>query len=344
MKINKMKYDKVFVTNLPSFYKLNLYNAIAEKQKIFVVFTGDTAGDRNKDFFRGEMNFEYFSYRNGGLLYRVITTLRLLFSLKYGECVIGGWDSVPMWMFALMSASKKNSVVVESSYLESRTSGLKGLIKRLFVRNIRQRAYVSGAGQKRLVEDLNFRGEIIVTKGVGVFNYIKQPAYEPRMEVKRFLYVGRLTEVKNLKFLINAFNKRKDLSLNIVGFGEQEDYLKSIAGANIVFHGAVDNRKLPQIYQDNDVFVLPSKMEVWGLVVEEALNNGLPVLISDRVGCGPEIVDDSNGLVFSYDSEAGLLAKIEEIRDLNRYNQLRKNISKLNFAEIERRQVECYLR
>ena len=39
-----MTYSKVFITNLPSFYKLNLYNAIAENERIFVVFTGDTAG------------------------------------------------------------------------------------------------------------------------------------------------------------------------------------------------------------------------------------------------------------------------------------------------------------
>lgn len=339
-----MTYSKVFITNLPSFYKLNLYNAIAEREKIYVVFTGDTAGDRNKDFFSGEMNFEYFAYKRSGALYRILTTLRLLLSLRWRECVVGGWDSVPMWMFALLTASRKNSVVVESSYLESQTNGLKGWIKRLLVKNIRLRAYVSGAGQKRLVEDLNFKGEIVVTKGVGVFNYVEQPPFEPRSEVKRFLYVGRLTDVKNLPLLIKAFSKRKDLILNIVGFGEQEDYLKSIAGDNVNFLGAVDNKKLPQVYQENDVFVLPSEIEPWGLVVEEALNNGTPVLVSDRVGCGPEIVDESNGLVFKHDSEADLLDKIDEITDLNRYNQLRKNISKLDFAEIERQQVECYLR
>ena len=42
-----MTYSKVFIINLPSFYKLNLYNAIAENERIFVVFTGDTAGERN---------------------------------------------------------------------------------------------------------------------------------------------------------------------------------------------------------------------------------------------------------------------------------------------------------
>lgn len=339
-----MTYDKVFITNLPSFYKLNLYNAIAEREKIFVVFTGDTAGDRNKDFFSGEMNFEYFAYKQSGLFYRIMTTLRLLLSLRWRECVVGGWDSVPMWMFALLTASKKNSVVVESSYFESQTNGLKGWIKRLFVKNIRLRAYVSGAGQKHLVEDLNFKGEIVVTKGVGVFNYVLQPPFEPRSAVRHFLYVGRLTEVKNLPLLIKSFGKRKDLILNIVGFGEQEDYLKSIAGENVNFLGAVDNKKLPRIYQENDVFVLPSRVEPWGLVVEEALNNGLPVLISDRVGCGPEIVDNSNGLVFRYDSIDDLLGKIDDITDLSRYNQLRENISKLNFAEIERQQVESYIR
>lgn len=47
-----------------------------------------------------------------------------------------------------------------------------------------------------MVEDLNFKGEIVVTKGVGVFNYVEQPPFEPRSAVRRFLYVGRLTEVK----------------------------------------------------------------------------------------------------------------------------------------------------
>ena len=339
-----MTYSKLFITNLPSFYKLNLYNAIAEREKIYVVFTGDTAGDRNKDFFSGEMNFEYFAYKRSGALYRILTTLRLLLSLRWRECVVGGWDSVPMWMFALLSASKKNSVVVESSYFESQTKGLKGLIKKIFIRNIRKKAYVSGAGQKRLVEDLNFKGEIVVTKGVGVFNYVEQPPFEPRSAVRRFLYVGRLTEVKNLPFLINAFKNRLDLTLNIVGFGELEEYLKSIAGDNVNFIGAVDNKKLPQVYQENDVFVLPSEIEPWGLVVEEALNNGTPVLVSDRVGCGPEIVNESNGLVFKFDSEEDLLSKIDRISQIDYYNELRKNISKLDFAEIERKQIECYLK
>ena len=338
-----MKYNKLFITNLPSFYKLNLYNAIAERKKIYVVFTGDTAGDRNKDFFKGDMKFDRFTFRRTNLLYRILTSLRLLLTVRYDELVVGGWDSLPMWIFALLSPAGKNSVVVESSYLESQTDGLKGRIKRFFIRRIRRKAYVSGIGQQRLVENLKFRGTVVKTKGVGVFNVVKQPPFEPRAEVRRFLYVGRLTEVKNLPFLVKAFRKRPDLTLTIAGFGEQEQYLKSIAGENVQFLGAVDNKKLSEVYQANDVFVLPSISEPWGLVVEEALNNGMPVLVSDRVGCGPEIVNENNGRVFRFDSEDNLLAKIDEMTDAELHNRMRLNISRMDFEATEHEQIEAYL-
>ena len=133
------------------------------------------------------------------------------------------------------------------------------------------------------------------------------------------------------------------MRLNIIGFGKQEQYLKSISNKNIKFYGAIDNKELRKYYQENDVFILPSKSEPWGLVVEEALNSGLPVLVSDKVGCAEEIVNESNGLIFKYDSEEDLLQKIRQITDINYYNKLRKNISKLDFKTIELEQIKSYL-
>ena len=339
----KIIYDKVFVTNLPSFYKISLYNEISKKRKIFVIFTGDGMDSRNADFCKGTMHFAHIHYKYRNLFYRLLLSLYLSFSLNYKELVIGGWDSLPMWIFSFFSPKRKNSVVVESSAFESKICGLKGLIKRIFIERIRNKAYVSGDTQKDLVLSLHFKGHIIKTAGVGIFNYIKQPLFLPRKNVRNFLYVGRLVEVKNLEFLIRVFNSLPELTLNIIGFGYLENHLKSIAKSNINFLGAVDNKKMVDYYQKNDVFILPSKSEPWGLVVEEALNNGLPVLISNRVGCGPEIVNDSNGLVFQYDSEDDLVEKIKRISDLEFYNQLRMNISKLDFSEIEKRQINCYL-
>lgn len=338
-----MIYSKVFITNLPSFYKINLYNEICKRQKIMVVFTNDRGKDRNEDFFKGNLSFPFLCYKKKNFIYRLYFTLKILFTIRYNELVLGGWDSFPLWLFAFLSKKKSNSIVIESSFFESTTHGLRGFIKKIFVNRICKNAYVSGEAQKSLALALGFKGAIIKTKGVGIFNYIDQPKFCKRNQVKNFLYVGRLVKVKNLEFLIKVFNDLPLLNLNIIGFGEEESHLKSMAKNNIHFVGAVNNKDLAQYYQDNDVFVLPSASEPWGLVVEEALNNGLPILVSNRVGCAPEIVNDSNGLIFDFDSEDDLKAKIERIIDVDFYNILRENISHLNFSEIEMEQIYSYL-
>lgn len=338
-----MTYDQIYITNLPSFYKIRLYNAIALEKRILVIFTGDDSKSRNADFFSGDIKFESIFYKKQNLLYRVFFTLKLIYSLKYKELILGGWDSIPLILFTYLSNKHKNSIVIESSYHESQTNGLKGFIKRNLIKHIRNKAYVSGKDQKILIERLNFQGKIIKTKGVGIFNYIPQPSYVPKNRIQNFIYVGRLIEVKNLEFLIKFFNKKPELTLNIIGFGELEKYLKSIAKPNIIFHGAIDNKNLSSLYQQNDVFILPSKSEPWGLVVEEALNNGLPVLVSDKVGCASEIVNENNGLIFIYNSEKDLSEKIDTITDINYYNKLSENISHLDFESIEKEQIKCYL-
>lgn len=336
------KIDKLIITNLPSFYKVNLYNEIAKHKKVFVIYTGDTANERNKDFFSREVHFPFvFLVRNK--LCRLLQVVGLVCKYSHEELIIGGWDSLPMWCAAIFSSKKKNAVVVESSYLESTTKGVKGFAKKVFMSRI-SKVYASGISQRKITDALGFKGQTVITKGVGVFNYIPQPAFERREKVVNFLYVGRFVECKNLKFLIETFKELPSYQLYLAGFGVQEDELKRMAGSNIHFLGAVNNKDLPSLYQKMDVFVLPSISEPWGLVVEEALNNGLPVLVSNRVGCAEEIVrEGENGLVFRYNSKEDLKDKVKRISDIELYNNMRLNISRLDFAKIEKKQVDCYL-
>ena len=98
--------------------------------------------------------------------------------------------------------------------------------------------------------------------------------------------------------------------------------IERLAKENIIFHGAIDNKKLSSVYQNNDVFILPSYSEPWGLVVEEALNNGTPIILSDKIGCKDDVLD-SNGLEFQCDSEQSLHNAIAKIVELDFYNSLR---------------------
>ncbi len=113
--------------------------------------------------------------------------------------------------------------------------------------------------------------------------------------------------------------------------------------SNIHFLGAIPNKELSTYYQKADVFVLPSIVEPWGLVVEESLNNGTPVIVSNKVGCKDDLVTEETGLVFSaYDKES-LKETVLKISDVDYYNKLRENISKLNFQERAKHQIDIFI-
>jgi len=331
---------KLFITNLPSFYKINLYNRINEYSSIYVVYTGYGSEGRNDDFYSGKMNFSHKFLQGNGVA-KCLYTIYLLVFNRFDEVIIGGWDTVPNWIAVLLAPKRKTSVVVESSIFESSTAGYKSCLKRLFLKNV-QKAYASGQPHKRLLEALGFKGQIIITKGVGIFNIVPQPQFTAHTSVCKFLYVGRLVKVKNLEFIINIFNRHPELELSIIGFGVEEIRLKSIACDNIRFLGAIANIELSKYYQAADVFILPSVSEPWGLVVEEALNNGLPVMVSDKVGCHEDLVNKNTGVVFFLTDES-FEEKLREITYIPRYNKMREYISHLNYKKIQEDQINCYL-
>lgn len=334
--------DLIYITNLPSFYKINLLNRIASKRDILVIFTHNHSSQRNEDFYNGVRDFKFISLANKSFIEKIFVLMTLLKKNSYKKCIISGWDQLIFWIIILKSPKNKNQVVIESSIYESKISGIKGVLKKMFLNKI-SKAFVSGKSQANLVLALGFKGEICNTKGVGIFNIIPQPKYKPVSSVVNFIFVGRLSSEKNLKYLIETFNLLPDLHLNIIGFGPQEHFLKSIAKDNIYFHGAVPNQELYLHYQQNDVFILPSISEPWGMVVEEALNNGLPVIVSDKVGCAEEIVNKFNGIVFETSEIDGLKNAIYKIQEIEFYNMLRFNISSMDFEKIAEEQVNFYL-
>ena len=85
---------------------------------------------------------------------------------------------------------------------------------------------------------------------------------------------------------------------------------------SIKFLGFKNQTELPAYYDLCDVFVLPSVYEPWGLVVNEVMNAGRAVIVSDQVGCGPDLVrPGENGYIFPAGDIAGLCGALKNILD-----------------------------
>lgn len=329
------------MTSSPSFYKNKLFTEISKHIKICVIYTGAAYHERNADFYKGEKAFDNITLPKG--LWNQIKVINtFLKDNEFEEIVYGGWDNRITWYTIFRAPKSKNACIFESSINESGVSGKKGAIKKVFLSRL-HKAYPSGILQAELLKTLGFNGQIIQYGGCGILNYQQQPPYEARSEVKNFIYVGRLVAVKNLELLITVFNKLPQFNLTIVGFGPLEDTLKALAKPNITFTGAIDNIELPQYYRRADVFMLASYSEAWGLVVEEALNNGTPVIVSDHVGCHKDLVTSETGLVFKSNDEDSLTKAILKISQIEFYNKLREGVSKTDFNARAHRQINAFL-
>lgn len=134
---------------------------------------------------------------------------------------------------------------------------------------------------------------------------------EKNKNVFSFISVGNLIESKCFDLLINTFdklyNKNKNVRLTIVGKGPLEGELKKKVNEkglsdSISFTGVVQNRKLVDLYNKADCFVLPSRFETFGVVYAEALCTGTPV-ISTRNGGIDDIFEDGCGYLVGIDNE-----------------------------------------
>ncbi|MBD1393319.1 glycosyltransferase [Mucilaginibacter glaciei] len=130
--------------------------------------------------------------------------------------------------------------------------------------------------------------------------------YDPTS--KNLVCVARLVPIKNIDLMLRAWQlvtRQYPLyNLTIIGNGPQETSLKQIAAAlgltSVKFVDAVDNEALPAYYNSSVAFILPSLSETWGLVVNEAMAAGLPVLLSNTINAANDLLQEGvNGFGFA---------------------------------------------
>ncbi len=340
-------FDYIFVTHLPSFYKINLYNELSKKLNIYVIFVGKGSAIRTNDFTSGKINFDYCFLSDGKFEERNVikSSIKLFFVLrkiKFKKIVVGGWDLLEYWLIVLLKRKSKNALALESGVGDSIHKGLKRFVKKLFLNRINT-VFASGSSQKKLLEKLAYHRFVYITKGVGIINKVQSSRNNNQNFSGNFLYVGRLSEEKNLAMLIRVFNDLPQFKLEIVGSGRLEHKLKDSAGPNINFIAHVENKDINKVFLRNDVFVLPSLSEPWGLVVEEAFYFGLPVILSDRVGCAPELVKNGeNGIIFDISYSDNLKKAIIEMSE--NYQIYHNKALEFDLDKKDKDQVDCYIR
>ncbi len=249
--------------------------------------------------------------------------------------LVPGYYTLPAIAAALWARlHRRTSILMTESTADDHARVLwKEKGKSLLIRTLFDAAVTGGTAHQRYLEQLGF-----ASSHVGHFyDVVNNASIASEVEALRrqhsasdfglpetyFLYVGRLAEEKNISSLLNAWLAYRKAgghwALVLVGDGPESSALRQAASSSpfagdVHFVGLKNSRELPAFYAFAGCFVLPSKREPWGLVVNEAMAAGLPVIVSRRCGCAEDLVENGrNGFTFDPSADIQLLSCLEQI-------------------------------
>jgi len=343
----KQRQKVLFLTNILSPYMHEFFETLAKYDEIefTVASCRKSEPDRQWDLsYLNDASYNYLIIKDS-ILVKLPYQNRFVYigglSLVK-ELLFGGYSTVifkggtrflgPFYAFLSRLLGKK-TILWEEDNLAG-TTFLKRLIKPLYINRFFFDEYIALG-----ISVLEFLGTMIPADAHRIYytyytvnndkfrqrhlklkkrkNYVKKVLKFDKKD-KIVLCIARFIDDKNLFTLIDAVEQLKSRNTRIkcllIGNGLLETKLKKYIRQKgleneLIIVPFKQFKKLTYFYTIADVFVLPSKVEPWGLVVNEAMLFDLPVIVSDRVGCGGDLVREGhNGYVFRY-NDAGMLAE-----------------------------------
>ena len=246
---------------------------------------------------------------------------RKLQQLNPSSVLVPGWYTLPAVAAAVWARlhGKRSIVMSETTEADYSRAWWKESVKRLLIGLLFDYGIAGGKPHVRYLTRLGFAPAKIARHYDVVDNrfYLEQAERARQLPETRganglpenyFLYVGRLAPEKNVDGLLRGYARYRRAggtwSLVLVGDGPERAALERLcAGMQIAddvrFAGLKSAWGTTAYFAFAGCFVLPSGREPWGLVVNEAMASGLPVIVSDRCGCAEDLVaNGTNGYLF----------------------------------------------
>jgi len=272
--------------------------------------------------------------------------IREIFTQKYDAVLIFGWALFSNWLVVIAALLTRTPIILQAESplnQELLKQGWKQKIKKIilkqFFRAISYFAYIGQENKKffksyGISEDKLFFTPYAVNNEKYFKDYAANKKTKAELREKHsidpnrpvLLFVGKLFEKKRPWTLLKAYHQLVSEnglapapSLVFVGDGEFKNdmikYKNEHQLDHVHFVGFKNQLELPEFYLLSDLFVLPSGVgETWGLVVNEAMCFGLPVVVSHVVGCSYDLVRNSeNGYIFELDQISDLKEKLYNI-------------------------------
>jgi len=247
----------------------------------------------------------------------------LCYSLKPDILVVSGWRDKDYVNIAKMKLCDIKVLTLDNPWQANLKQRVWTLVSKFKLLPYFSHAWVAGNRQRNYALKLGFKKDRILndlySADIDLFEKISLTRSSISERKKKFIYIGRYSNEKNIFGLFNAFQKFRELNkeweLLCLGTGPLYENAPQIEG--ITHQGFVQPADMEKFLLKTDVFILPSFFEPWGLVVHEMAAAGFPMILSNKVGASEKFLEKGkNGFLVNPDSEEEILNALNEMSQL----------------------------
>lgn len=353
-----MKQRVLITTNVPSPYRIDFFNELSKHVDLTVIFEKSKSDERDTRWkAKEDYNFKSI-FLNG---FKVTTDTAFSFEIisylinhrKSKILILNPLTPTGIFSIAILRLLKIEFMV--------ETDGAYFIPDQHFSNFIRSFSYKKA---KFVFSTSKTHDDYYIKLGVSKDKILRYPftsireseiiskllTIDQKVQLKRqlnvsekymILSVGQFIHRKGFDVLIKASqNFNDDVGFYFIGGKNTEiynDLLSNINKNNIHFLDFMIIDDLRNYYQAADLFVLPTREDIWGLVVNEAMANGLPIITSDKCLAGTELVENNvNGYLFKSEDSVELTIRINEIIENNLFNEYSiQSLNKIHNFTIE---------
>lgn len=353
----------LFLTNTPSPYRIDFFNSLGKRCELTVLFETKSAKSRDSKWKYGEIrDFKAVflkGIRVGEAEALSFDVIRYLDKKKYDIFVVGMYSS-PTGMLAIeyLKRKKISFIISSDGGIKKNDTGIKFLMKKYFISSASAwlstgvttsdyLAYYGADTEKIHVYPFSsIKEKDILKKALSSGEKENIRAQLGMSEKNIVISVGQFIYRKGYDVLIEgATYLDNSIGIYIIGGKPTEEYLSLIDKygiQNVHFVDFMSKEELSNYYKAADVFVLPTREDIWGLVINEALSYGLPVVTTDRCVAGIELIqNDINGYICEVESAKAIALAIKKAMGLC-CDEALKTAKKYTIEAMARSHVECF--
>lgn len=343
------------VSNIPAPYRVPIFKLVAKEmgENFLVIYCARLEPNRQWDLTPFEFNHTYLkeSYfvSRGVYIHNNLDVIKILQKFKPDVVITSGFNPTHLyaWGYTLVTGSV-HVPMTDGWIVSERNLGVgHRMVRKLIFRT--SRAFIGASKHSLnlyrsygLPDSVLFQSHLCIDNDKFIhYSFNRDRIYD-------LMFSGQIIERKIPEFFVNVVRIVKNLhgkiSVLVIGDGPLKDsFLNSLKelGVEVIYPGFISQSQLPSYYSQAKILLLTTKNDAWGIVANEALASGTPVIMTPYAGAANDLViNGKNGFVIGIDASLWASKIIELLHDENLLEQIRLNavssVAEFNFDNAAR--------